>query len=132
MEKQLEPFRQSDFSAAMVAGVNRSIAPRGSVGLMINMDADVEIGSLTTRPGTFIIGSQMIAGKSILGLHNHVAGAISTLFSAINDTDDATAVMYDEAGEVVVTGLTADKKVRMLTFNASTLIINGADVERSY
>src|SRR3990167_9011018 len=131
-EKPLDPFRQNDFSAALVAGANERLVPRGSVGLMINMDADVEIGSLTSRPGTFIVGGQMVAGNSILGLHNHVAGSTSKLFSAINDTDDATAVMYNEAGDVVVTGLTASKKVRMLTFNAATLIINGADAERSY
>jgi len=131
-DKQLNPFRQSNFSAGLVAGVNEALAPRGSVGLSVNFDFDVELGSATTRPGTFIIGGQMVAGNSILGLHNHVAGATSTLFSAINDTDDATAVMYNEVGDVVVTGLTASKKVRMLTFNAATLIINGTDVERSY
>ena len=104
----------------------------GSVGFSLNFDFDYEVGSAAARLGTFIVGGQMIAGKSILGLHNHVAGSTSKLFSAINDTDDATAVIYDEAGSVVVTGLTANKKVRMLTFNAETLIINGADAERSY
>ena len=131
-DKSLNPFRQNDFSGGLVAGVNESLAPRGSVGLMINMDADVEIGSLTSRPGTFIIGGQMVAGNSILGLHNHIAGSTSTLFSAINDVGSATAVIYDQVGDVRVTGLTASKKVRMLTFNASTLIINGADAEQSY
>lgn len=125
-------MKYSSFSAGLVAGVNESLKPPGSVGLAINFDFDVEIGSATTRPGTFIIGGQMIAGNSILGLHNHVAGSTSTLFSAINDTGGATAVIYDEAGAVRVTGLTANKKVRMLTFNAATLIINGADAEQSY
>ena len=132
MEKLLNSFRQFDFSAGLVAGINESLAPRGSVGLAINFDFDVEIGSATTRPGTFIIGGQMVAGNSILGLHNHVAGSTSTLFSAINDVGSATAVIYDQAGDVRVTGLTANKKVRMLTFNAATLIINGADAEQSY
>lgn len=122
----------SSFSAGLVAGVNESLKPPGSVGLAINFDFDVEIGSATTRPGTFIVGGQMVAGNSILGLHNHVAGSTSTLFSAINDVGNATAVIYDEAGAVRVTGLTANKKVRMLTFNAATLIINGADAEQSY
>lgn len=132
MEKLLNPFRQFDFSAGLVAGINESLAPRGSVGLAINFDFDVEIGSATTRPGTFIIGGQMVAGNSILGLHNHVAGSTSTLFSVINDTGNATAVIYDQAGDVVVTGLTANKKVRMLTFNGATLAVNGVDLPRSY
>src|SRR3990167_2960867 len=132
MEKQLDSFRQRSFAGGLVAGINTSLKPEGSVGFAINFDFDSELGAAVSRLGTFIVGGQMVAGKSILGLHNHVAGATSTLFSAINDTDDATVVMYNEVGDVVVTGLMASKKVRMLTFNAATLIINGADAERSY
>ena len=131
-DKALPPFRQSSFHAGMVAGLNESLKPPGSVALGLNCDPDYEIGSLATRLGTFVVGGQMVAGNSILGLHNHVAGTNSTLFSVINDTDDATAVIYDQVGDVVVTGLTADKKTRFLTFNAATLAINGADAERSY
>ena len=128
----LEPYRKSDFSAGMVAGANESLNPAGSVGLALNFDFDYEIGSATTRPGTFIVGGRMVAGKALLGLHNHVSGSTSSLFSAINDSDDATAVIYDQAGSVVVTGLTASKKVRFITFLGSTLAINGADAERAW
>ena len=132
MEKQLEPFRKADFSAGVVAGVNEAFAPVGSVGLAINFDFDYELFSATTRLGTFIVGGQMVDGKTVLGLHNHVAGSVSKLFSAINDTDDATSVIYDDEGNVVQSGLTASKKMRFLTFNAATLAINGVDAERSY
>ncbi len=125
-------YKKSDFSSGVISGLNESLKPAGSVGHAINFDFDYEIGSAASRLGTFIVGSQMIAGKVILGLHNHVAGAVSTLFSALNDTDDATAVIYDQVGNVQVTGLTASRKVRMITFLASTLAINGADAERSY
>lgn len=127
----LDPFKKSDFSAGLVAGANESLNPRGSVGLAINFDFDYEIGSATTRLGTFIVGGRMVAGKSVLGLHNHVSGSTSTLFSAINDSD-SDAVIYDQAGTVVVTGLTQSKKVRFLTFLGSTLAINGADAERAW
>lgn len=116
----------------MVAGVNESMAPKGSVALAINCDFDVEIGSVTSRPGTFIVGGQMVDGKSVLGLHNHIAGAVSKLFAAINDTDDLTSVIYDDEGNLQVTGLTASKKTRFLTFLGATLLLNGADAERSY
>ncbi len=132
MDKPLPPFRQSTFHAGMVAGLNESLKPEGSVGLSINFDFDYEIGSATTRLGTFIVGGQTTPGASILGLHNHIAGTTTTLFSAVNDTDGLSAVIYDEMGNVQVTGLTADKKVRMLTFLGSTLVLNGADAERSY
>ena len=131
-EKLLPPFQQKSFAAGLVAGLNESIKPPGSVGLAINCDFDVEIGSVTTRPGTFIVGGQMVAGKSVLGLHNYVSGSVSTLFSVINDTDDLTAVIYDQTGEVVQTALTANKKVRMLTYLGSTLVLNGADAERAW
>lgn len=131
-EKNLQPFRQSSFHAGMVNSLNESLKPAGSVRLGLNFDFDYEIGSAASRLGTFIVGGQMVAGNSILGLHNHINGANSKLFSAINDTDDATAVIYDEAGNVVVTGLTASKKVRMKTFYGSTLAINGADAERAW
>lgn len=131
-DKALTPFRQNDFSGGLVAGVNESLSPKGSVGLAINFDFDVELGSATTRPGTFIVGGQMVAGKSILGIGNHRSGTTSTLFSVINDTDDATSVVYDEAGSVVVTGLTASKKTRFLNFLGSTLLLNGADAERAW
>lgn len=131
-EQPLDPFKQSNFVAGMVAGVNESLKPNGSVGLSVNFDYDVELGSAVSRLGTFIVGGQMVDGKSVLGLHNHVAGSASKLFAAINDTDDATSVIYDEEGNIHVTGLTANKKMRFLTFNGATLAINGADAERSY
>lgn len=132
MSKPLAPFKQSVFTGGLVSGLNESLKPSGAVGLLLNMDPDYEIGSLATRLGTFIVGGQMVAGKSVLGLHNHIAGSTSTLFSAINDTDDLTSVMYDEGGNVQVTGLTASKKMRFVTFLGATLAINGADAERSY
>jgi hypothetical protein len=132
MEEKLPPFKQSDFSSGMVSGVNESIKPQGAVGLALNFDFDYEIGSATTRLGTFIIGGQMVDGNSVLGLHNHVSGSTSKLFAAINDTDDATSVIYDDAGTVQVTGLTASKKTRFLTFIGSTLVLNGVDAERAW
>ncbi len=131
-EQFLDPFKKKDFSAGLVVGVNESLVPPGSVGHSINFDFDQEIGSATTRPGTFIVGGRMVAGKSVLGLHNHVAGSSSKLFSALNDAGDASAVIYDQAGNVVVTGLTASRKVRFITFLGSTLAINGADAERAW
>lgn len=132
MAKQLQPFKQSYFHAGVVAGLNESLKPAGSVGLAVNFDFDYEVGSAATRLGTFIVGGQMVAGKTVLGLHNYVSGSTSKLFSVINDTGDATSVVYDEAGSVVLTGLTANKKARMLTFLGSMLLINGADAEQAW
>lgn len=131
-EKLLDPFRQGSFHAGMVAGLNESLSPPGSVKLGLNFDFDYEIGSAASRLGTFIVGGQMVAGNAVLGLGNYVSGSTSTLFAAINDTDDATAVIYDQSGSVVVTGLTASAKVRFLPFLGSILAINGSDAERAW
>lgn len=125
-------YKKSDFGSGMVSGINEAIKPAGAVGLALNFDFDYEIGSAATRLGTFIVGGQMVAGKTLLGLHNHVAGAISKLFSVLNDTDGLTSVVYDETGNVVVTGLTPSLKTRMITFLGATLLLNGIDAERSY
>ncbi len=50
----------------------------------------------------------------------------------MNDTDDATSVLFDEEGNQLLTGLTPNKKTRFLTFLGATLILNGADAEQSY
>lgn len=131
-DRPLEPFKQSDFSAGVVCGVNESLKPQGSVGHAINFDFDVEIGSATTRLGTFIVGGQLVDNKPIIGLHNHVAGGVSKLLAVVNDTDDATSIIFDEEGNQQVTGLTPSKKTRMLTYLGATLVLNGADAERSY
>lgn len=132
-EQILPEHFQKDFSAGMITDINENIRPQNSVALGLNVDFDTELGSAVTRLGTFILGGQMIAGKIIRGLHNFTTPAgISKLFSAINDTDDLSEVIYDEAGNVVVTGLTPSKKVRFLTYLGSMLAINGADAELAW
>ena len=133
MEQPLkQPFKQSDFSAALITSISEAIRPRGSVGLAINFDFDFELGAAVTRLGTFIVGSQLVDGKSILGLGNYIAGAVSKLFAAINESDGLSSTVYDEVGNVIVSNLTASKKMRFLNFLGAMLMINGADAERSY
>jgi hypothetical protein len=126
------PYKKSDFSAGLVSGLNEPLRPTGSVGLAINFDFDYEIGSAATRLGTFIVGSQMVDGKSVLGLGNYIAGAVSKLFAVINESDDGTSTIYDEGGNVQVSGLTPSKKTRFLNYLGSMLMVNGIDAEQSY
>jgi hypothetical protein len=130
----LQPYSIRDFSAGHIDAINESIRPRNSVALGLNVDFDVELGSAVTRLGTFIVGGQMVAGKTVNGLHHYrqTAGASEKLLAAIDDTD-GTGVIYDAAtGSVEVTGLTGGRKTRMLTFLDSVLVLNGADAERAY
>jgi len=128
-------IKQTDFSSGMI-DVNVSLAPKNTVGLLLNADTDTEIGSVVSRFGTATIGAQLVAGKNILGLQQHIdvdTPSNNKLFATVNAAGDATSVVYDVvAGTTSVTGLTASKKMRFLTYNGATLALNGADVERSY
>lgn len=135
---KLNPKLQRDFSGGQVNNVNSSLTPQNTVELGLNVDFDYEIGSAVSRLGTAIIGAQLVNNNAVLGLHNHIDHASSAnnkLFAAINASGDATSVIYDVVvGDTVlgVTGLTASKKVRFLTYGGETLAINGADGERAY
>lgn len=131
-------INQKDFSSAMISDVNVSLAPSNSVSLLLNLEADVEIGSLVSRLGRATIGTQMVDNMTVLGLHQHIDIDTATnnkLLGTINASGGGTSVIYDVndvAGGAVVTGLTASKKMRSLTFNGATLFINGTDAARSY
>jgi len=129
------PIKQQDFSGGMIS-VNTSLAPANTVDLLLNMDADIEIGSAVSRLGTATIGAQLVSGKTILGLAQHIdvdTPGNNKLFATLNAAGDATSVIYDViAGSTTQTGLTASTKMRFLTYNGATLAINGADAERSY
>jgi hypothetical protein len=131
----MEPIRHSDFSGAMI-DVNVNLAPENTVGILLNMDADIEIGSIASRLGTATIGAQLVASMNILGLWQHIDTANSSnnkLFATVNAAGGATSVIYDViAGTTSVTGLTASKKMRFLTYGGATLAINGSNGERSY
>lgn len=126
----------SDFSSAMITNVNPSLVPPNSVELAVNIDFDEEIGAAVSRLGRDIVGAQLVDNMSILGLHQHIdvdTAANNILFAAINASGGATSVIYNvTSGSTVVTGLTANTKMRFLTFLGSTLAINGSNAERAW
>jgi len=129
-------FHKSDFSAGQVNNVSPNLVPKNSVELGVNVVFDEEIGSAASRLGTAIVGSQLVDNMTILGLHQHIDtdnASNNILFATLNASGGATSkVMNVTAGTNVVTGLTANTKMRFLTFGGETLAINGADAERSW
>ena len=134
--KYPQPIRMNDFTSGMVTDVNDSIVPPNSVALGVNLDFDIILGAAVSRLGSTIVGSQLVDNKNILGLHQHidsVTPANNLLLAAVNAAGDATATIKNvTTGADVVTGLTANTKVRFLTYGGATLAINGVDAERSY
>ncbi len=133
-EQRLPAFSIRDFSAGQINSINENLRPRNSVDLAMNFNFDDELGSATTRLGTFIVGGQMVEGQSVLGIHQHTTPSASgdKLFSAINDVGGGSAVIYSEDGMVQQTGLTANRKVRFLTYLGETLAVNGVNANRAY
>lgn len=130
------PFKISDFMSGMISDVSETIAPLNSVALLLNMDCDVILGAIVSRLGLSQIGAQLVAGKSILGLHQYIDGvtpANNLLFAVVNAVGDATSTIKNVVtGANVVTGLTPSLKTRFLTYGGETLAINGTDAERAW
>lgn len=133
---RLPAYYKSDFSAGQVNNVNPALVPKNAVELGINVVFDQEIGSAVSRLGTQIVGSQLVDNMTILGLHQHIdtdTAANNVLFATINASGGATSVVKNvTSGSSVVTGLTANTKMRYLTYNGETAAINGVDAERSW
>ena len=129
---QLGPQFYKDFSSGMVSNIAPNLMPKNAARLIVNMDADNVIGSLTTRLGTSIINAQIIDNKPVLGLHYHApAGATGKLFAVLSDgtnndvylATDATKSLQDD---------TKDLKTRFLTYLGETLRLNGTDNPKAW
>lgn len=128
---KIDPQFIKEFSSGIITNVNPSLAPKNSVAFAMNLDFDEELGSAVGRLGSGIIGSLLVAGKTINGLHND--GVNGKLFAAINVSNDATQTIKDVvAGTDSLTGDTASLKTRFLTYLGSTLRLNGTDAPKAY
>jgi hypothetical protein len=123
-----------DMSGGMVTNVNKNLMPKNAVALLLNCEADEEIGSAVTRLGTGIVGSQLVASMRILGLTDFrdADGSNHALLATVNAAGGATSVVYKVGTGTIRTGLTASKKMRFVNFLDSVLMVNGADAEASY
>ena len=120
-----------DVSEAIIQGVDPSILPRNSVYLAVNLDFHSRIGSMVVRDGTTQVGSQVTDGMACLGLHNHITGSGTKVPLAVfNASGGATAVLSKftaAAWSSAQTGLTADAKVRFVTFLGTTALLQAGN-----
>ena len=68
--KKLRQKVYRDFSKGNWNYIQNIMAPENSTRLSLNLDSDVELGSLISRKGTTLIGTQLVDTKSCYGLHN--------------------------------------------------------------
>lgn len=134
MPTKLEPQFYRDHSGGMVSELNEALGLPNIVKIGMNVDFDVELGSAVTRDGTALVGSQLVDNNTVLGLHDFRDADASShaLLAAINAAGNATSVVYKVGTGTIRTGLTANKKMRFVSFLDAVLMLNGADAEASY
>lgn len=132
---KLPPQFQKDFSGGMLSDVSVTLAPSQTVGLLQNLDSDVEIGAATSRLGTGRIGSTLVSGKTVLGLFQHVDQNDTTknkLFASINDSSNTNADIFDVGTGISLADDTASLKTYFLNYAGDTLRLNGTDAPKAY
>jgi len=135
MPSQLGTQIYRDWSKGTIHDVQSSKADENSAKLGLNLDSDFELGSMISRLGTTLIGSQLEAGKVILGVHNYrdSIGSNSKLFATVNDASDTNADIYDViAGTKSLEDDTAGEKTRFITYLNSCLRLNGTDAAKYF
>lgn len=120
-----------DVSEGIIQKVDSNIRPPNSLYLGVNVFFDMVLGRAVLRDGTALLGDQIANGKSALGLHTHITtGGTIVPLSVWNAANDLTSVLYKYtagAWSSAKTGLTADAKMRFLTYLNTTLGLNGTD-----
>ena len=107
------------------------MVPENSTNPSINLDSDTELGSLVSRNGTTIIGSQIVNNKPVLGVHDFrdSVGSGDKLFAVVSDGTNND--IYDAvAGTKSLQDDTKDLKTRFLTYLDSCLRLNGTDAAK--
>ncbi|MEK9207860.1 MAG: hypothetical protein AAB922_05220 [Patescibacteria group bacterium] len=120
--------RWRDFSAGNIQKVSSDIQIPNSVPFSMNLEFDRVLGEAVSRQGTNIVGSQLSAGNSCLGLFNHLDSTTTNnvLFAGFNGT------IFDVNGVVSsATGLNSTAQMSFVTFLNTTLMLNGNEA-RSY
>lgn len=122
-----------DWSRGNIRTVQSSICPPNSARMAINLDSDQETGSLVSRLGTGLIGTQAVSSGTCLGLHyfRDTVGSNHKLFGVYSD--GVNNDVYD-----LITGAksleddTTSKKTRFCTFLDSCVRVNGTDACKSW
>lgn len=122
-----------DFSRGTVRTVQNSIVAPNSVKLALNMDSDIELGSLISRLGTDRIGTQAVASAACKGLHyfRDTVGSGHKLFGVFSD--GVNNDIYDMlTGTKSLEDDTVGLKTRFCTYLDSCVRVNGTDAVKSW
>ena len=133
MAKNKEVIQFRDWSKGNIRVVQNSIVPKNSAKLALNFNSDEELGSLVSRLGTNIVGTQTVASGTCLGIHyfRDTVGTSHKLFGVFSDGSNND--VYDMiTGNSSLTGDTKDLKTRFCTYLDSVVRVNGTDACKAF
>lgn len=131
--KNTQPVTLRDWSGGTIRTVQSIICPPNSYKMGLNLDSTQEIGSLVSRLGTDIVGTQTASDLICYGIHYHRDSVASNhkLFGVFSDTGNND--IYDMSdGTKSLEDDTKDLKTRFCTYLNSTVRVNGTDPVKSY
>ena len=129
---KLETLQVREVSNGVIQGVDDRLAPKNSVAFALNMRFDEILGRATLRKGSVLVGSQITASESILGLYQFIlSSGTKYLLSVINGAS-VSQIMRLESNVWATTGsdgqMTKDVKTRFLTYLDTVMALDGVKV----
>lgn len=131
--KNNSPVFLRDFSRGTLRTVQSSVCPANSFKLALNLDSDMELGSLISRLGTDLVGVQAVSSSTCLGLHyfRDTVGSNHKIFGVFSD--GVNNDIYDmTTGSKSLEDDTISKKTRFCTYLDSCVRVNGTDACKSW
>jgi hypothetical protein len=117
------------FGVIRAAEVDDDLLPVGALTDTLNCSFDRK-GAITLRPGTALIGAQVISGTQALGLYhfNSSVSGSSAIFLAINNAAGTATNIFRSTGEgfsISLGTLTVGSQVGFVTFANAAMFLNG-------
>jgi len=122
-----------DLNRGIIQKVDNLLVPQNSVNFAFNLLFDEVLGRAVVRPGTALIGSQIVDNQEILGLYQFILGSGTKHFLAVVDGATNSALYRLIAGTWTsedVAGVKAVKH-RFLTYLDTVMILDGTNATSS-
>lgn len=125
--------RYVNFSKGVMRKLFFGLAPEGTFRLALNMDSTEEVGSLVSRLGTALVGTQRQASAVCWGIGNYIKTqtANNKLFAVFSDgANNIVRDMIDGTTDLI--GDTKDLKTRFCSYLDSIVRVNGVNAAKAY
>lgn len=131
-----QPFLLRDFRQGRISksAISESLVPINSLSNSLNVNFDSVIGKAVVRPGTTLLGSQVAANKTPLGLFEFVTAnsAINDMLAVFSGASTASVYYFDTTWHTSgYTTLDNSAKNRFAELGGYAFIVNGVQAMKS-